>query len=142
MILRMDLKSVSAEVELWMGTAAESIRTLIPLLPLRAKLRQSSWAGEACVVDIGNDAAFAALKKLEAPVCSVYPGCVALQLPLNGPGPELLISYGHSEARGLVGRRYVTVLGEMVQPSERMLSALREVSRHGEREIAIRVAQG
>ena len=88
-------------------------------LPISATLTQSFWSGQACEFAPGG-AALAKVTEMEEPVCSIYPGTIAV----DAKEGTALISYGPAEYRTDLGTQYLSRVARIVEGRAELLKKI------------------
>lgn len=110
-MIRISIGERSVLAELFDATAPKAVAALRGALPLSVTLKShSNWSGRCSTFDLPQASAIA---QLESPVCSLYPGYLALR-PDWG---VVEIGYDAAELRSEIGREYGSLIGRMVGDS-------------------------
>jgi hypothetical protein len=132
--IRIDVDGVSALAELHDDLAPLTAEALWRTLPISAMVTSSIWSGQAAAFEPGG-AALAEVTQLENPVCTIYPGTLAVA----PGGTEVLIGYGPNEYRNELGTIYASRVGRIVEGRAGLLKKL--AATHDEGELPIRISQ-
>jgi len=103
--VEIEIEGVAAEAE-WNEAGAPRDRRLVGRATDRAAARALHMVGPS----LRADASLSAVRELEHPVCSIYPGTLVAR-PGRG---EVLISYGAAEYRSVLGVEYGTRIDRVV----------------------------
>jgi len=107
-MIRISIGDRSVLAELLDDEAPNAVAVLRAALPLSVTLKShSNWSGRCSTFDLP---AAREIARLEAPVCSLYPGYLALR-PDWG---VVEIGYDAAELRSEIGREYGSLIGRMV----------------------------
>lgn len=110
-MIRISIGDKSVLAELFDEEAPQAVSVLRAALPLSVTLKShSNWSGRCSTFDLPQAGEIASL---EAPVCSLYPGYLALR-PDWG---VVEIGYDAAELRSEVGREYGSLIGRMLGDS-------------------------
>ena len=98
----------TVNAELFANEAPLAVDIFLKALPLKVKLKShSNWSGRCSTFDLPGGQK---VDKIEAPVCSLYPGYLALR-PDWG---VVEIGYDAAELRSETGREYGCLIGRMI----------------------------
>jgi hypothetical protein len=131
--IELEVEGVTAVAELLDDVSPEAAEAFWSSLPLDVRILQTKWAG-AAVYFRPPPSAVAAVKELENPVCSIYPGT----LVYSPDGGELLIAHAASEYRRHVGTDYVSRIAEIVENRAPFLAVLSRMRDEGAKHLSIR----
>lgn len=107
-MIKISIGDKSVMAELIDDEAPKAVAALQAALPLSVTLKShSNWSGRCSTFDLPGARA---ITHLEAPVCSLYPGYLALR-PDWG---VVEIGYDAAELRSEIGREYGSLIGRMV----------------------------
>jgi hypothetical protein len=131
--IAIEVDGVVGVAELLESTAPQTAAAFWQSLPISAKLTHTKWAGRACSFEL-RSVPLAPVRALEHPVCSIYPGTLAVR-PDRG---EAVLSYGPSEYRTELGTEYLTRVGRMVENKQALLGVLARMHDDGDKQITLR----
>lgn len=131
--VRFDLDGVTAVAEMLDDLCPKMAAAFWDALPLETTLSHGKWSGSACFFMPG-EGPMRAVKNLEYPVCSIYPGVMVAR----PGGSELLIAYGASEYRWATGTDYTTPVAKIVENRAEFLGALARMHDDGDKPFAVR----
>lgn len=107
-MIKISIGEMSVFAELFEDEAPLATAALRAALPLSVTLKShSNWSGRCSTFDLPSARK---IESLEAPVCSLYPGYLALR-PDWG---VVEIGYDAAELRSEIGREYGCLIGRMI----------------------------
>jgi hypothetical protein len=107
-MIKISIGDRSVLARLLSDEAPQAVSVLLEALPLTVKLKShSNWSGRCSTFDLPNAHR---VVTLEAPICSLYPGYLALR-PDWG---VVEIGYDAAELRSELGREYGTLIGRII----------------------------
>jgi Protein of unknown function (DUF3830) len=131
--IEIEIDGVVAEAELLEDNAPKTTAAFWGGLPAEARLSHSKWSGRACGFAM---ASLGAVRELEHPVCSIYPGTIVAR-PDRG---EVLLTYGAAEYRSALGVEYCTRIARLVGDPAGLAAVLARMHDEGDKTIRIRRA--
>lgn len=134
--LGVEINGVVGQAELLDALAPATAAALRGALPLTGTLRHSRWSGWAGHFQLPSIEW--QTQELEHPVCSLYPGTIAVRPDQN----ELVISYGTAEYRSALGVEYVTRVGRLTIGRDELLKALAAMHSAGDAQLRIQAISG
>lgn len=130
--IAIEVDGVTAVAELLESNAPRAAAAFWQALPISSTLSPTKWSGRACVFQLRSGPL--SVPGLEHPVCSLYPGTLAVRPDRN----EVLISYGASEYRSELGVEYLTRIGRLVENADALLAVLSRMHDEGDKPISLR----
>jgi hypothetical protein len=125
--VRITVDGASALATLADDAAPKAAEAFWKALPMAGPLTHTKWCG-AAVTFAGK----ADPSDPEDPVCSLYPGTLAVR-PEAG---EMLLSYGDAECRSELGVEYANIVGRVID-GEQLFARLRRMYDEGDARISI-----
>jgi hypothetical protein len=133
--VEVEVDGVIAQAELAEDNAPHTTAAFWASLPITARMTHTKWSGWACGWNVDG---LRSVSGLEHGVCSIYPGTLVAR-PDQG---EVLLAYGPSEYRSVLGVQYATRIGRLVTNEAALLKVLAKMHDEGDKTIAIRRAGG
>jgi hypothetical protein len=131
--IRLEVDGVAAVGELLDDLSPQMAEAFWQSLPVETTVSHAMWSGAACYYDTG-ESPMRAVRELEYPVCSIYPGTVVAR----PGGGEIMVSYGAAEYRSAVGTDYLTPIAKLVENRKDFLNMLSRVHDEGDKPLKIR----
>lgn len=133
--LAIEIDGCRARAELTSDLSPKAAAAFWASLPIDTVLVPGKWSGRAGFF-MPDSPALAAIKDLEYPVCSIYPGYFVMR----PSGTEVLVAYGASEYRWGSGTDYVTPIARVTDGFAEFVATLSRMHDEGEKPISIRAA--
>jgi len=133
--VQIEVDGIVAEAELLEDRAPRTTAAFWDALPITTRLTHTIWSGRACGFSVER---LQSVDGLEHGVCSIYPGTLIAR-PDAG---EVLLSYGASEYRTVLGVQYGTRIARLVRNQAAVLAVLERMHDEGDKTITIKRAAG
>lgn len=131
--IRLEVDGVAAVAELHDDLSPRMAEAFWQSLPVETTMSHAMWTGAACYFYPG-ESPMSAVRDLEYPVCSIYPGTVVAR----PGGSEVMVAYGPAEYRWNIGTDYLTPIAKLIENRAPFLSALARMHDEGDKPLTIR----